>query len=116
MANQPNAVTVLFGRHRTRIVFIGIALLLGAIVVLQRFAARPDAAAVEAKPAGIPVESALATRADVPVELEGLGTVQGFNTVKITPRVDGQLERIGFVEGQVVKKGAFLAQIDVCPF
>jgi len=116
MANQPNAVTALFGRHRTRTVFIGIALLLGAIVVLQRFAARPDAAAAEAKPAGIPVESALATRADVPVELEGLGTVQGFNTVKITPRVDGQLERIGFVEGQVVKKGAFLAQIDARPF
>jgi len=116
MASERNEVAALLARHRIRAVFVGIALLLGAIVVLQRFAARPDAAAAEAPAAAIPVETALATRADVPVELEGLGTVQGFNTVKIKPRVDGELEKIGFVEGETVKKGAFLAQIDPRPF
>ena len=56
-----------------------------------------------------------ATRRDVPVYLEGLGNVQAFYTAKITARVDGQLQRVGFVEGQLVKKGDLLAQIDPRP-
>jgi multidrug efflux system membrane fusion protein len=55
-------------------------------------------------------------RADVPVYMEGLGTVQAFNTVTVTARVDGQLDKIGFVEGQMVKRGDLLAQIDPRPF
>jgi multidrug efflux system membrane fusion protein len=51
----------------------------------------------------------------VPVYLEGLGNVQAFYTAKITARVDGQLQRVGFVEGQLVKKGDLLAQIDPRP-
>jgi hypothetical protein len=54
-------------------------------------------------------------RRDVPVYLEGLGNVQAFYTAKINSRVDGQLERVGFVEGQLVKKGDLLAQIDPRP-
>ena len=63
----------------------------------------------------VAVETALATRRDVPVYLEGLGNVQAFYTAKITARVDGQLQRVGFVEGQLVKKGDLLAQIDPRP-
>jgi membrane fusion protein, multidrug efflux system len=55
-------------------------------------------------------------RADVPVYLEGLGTVQAFYTVTATARVDGQIQKIGFTEGQEVKKGALLAQIDPRPY
>jgi multidrug efflux system membrane fusion protein len=55
-------------------------------------------------------------RADVPVYLEGLGTVQAFNTVTVTARVDGELQKLGFEEGQTVKKGDLLAQIDPRPF
>lgn len=65
---------------------------------------------------GIPVELATATRADVPVFVEGLGTVQAFYTVTITARVDGQLQRVAFTEGQQVKKGSLLAQIDPRPY
>ena len=63
----------------------------------------------------VAVDTALATRRDVPVYLEGLGNVQAFYTAKITARVDGQLQRVGFVEGQLVKKGDLLAQIDPRP-
>jgi len=62
------------------------------------------------------VESAVATHADVPVYLEGLGSVQAFYTAKITSRVDGQLEDIAFVEGKPVHKGEVLARIDPRPY
>jgi multidrug efflux system membrane fusion protein len=55
-------------------------------------------------------------RADVPVYLEGLGTIQAFNTVTVTARVDGELQKLGFEEGQMVRKGDLLAQIDPRPF
>jgi membrane fusion protein, multidrug efflux system len=64
----------------------------------------------------IPVETAVATRSDVPVYLEGLGTVQAFYTVTVTARVDGELQKVGFVEGQTLKKGDLIAQIDPRPF
>jgi multidrug efflux system membrane fusion protein len=63
----------------------------------------------------VAVETALAARRDVPLYLEGLGNVQAFYTAKITARVDGELQRIGFVEGQLVRKGDLLAQIDPRP-
>jgi multidrug efflux system membrane fusion protein len=55
-------------------------------------------------------------RADVPVALEGLGTVQAFYTVTVTARVDGQIEKVAFKEGQHVKKGDLLLQIDPRPY
>ena len=53
---------------------------------------------------------------DVPIYLAGLGTVQAYYTVTITARVDGQLQKIGFVEGETLKKGALIAQIDPRPY
>lgn len=64
----------------------------------------------------IAVEMAVAARNDVPVYLEGLGTVQAFYTVTVTARVDGELQKVGFVEGQTVKKGDLIGQIDARPF
>jgi multidrug efflux system membrane fusion protein len=66
-------------------------------------------------PLAVSVETALATRHDVPMYVEGLGNVQAFYTAKITARVDGQLEHVAFVEGQQVGKGDLLAQIDPRP-
>ena len=60
----------------------------------------------------IPVIAAEARTADVPVYLEGVGTVQAFNTVTVHSQVDGQLIKVAFREGQDVKKGDLLAQID----
>jgi len=65
---------------------------------------------------GIPVTSAVAARHDVPVVLQGLGAVQAYNVVQVRSRVDGQLDRVVFKEGQEVKAGDLLAVIDPRPF
>jgi len=67
----------------------------------------------KSKQAKVPVVTvAKATRKDVPVYLNGLGTVQAYNTVTIHSQVDGQLIEILFKEGQDVKKGDALAKLD----
>ena len=55
-------------------------------------------------------------KADFPVYLTGLGTVQGFNTVLVRTRVDGQIDKIAFKEGQIVKQGDLLVEIDPRPY
>jgi multidrug efflux system membrane fusion protein len=68
-----------------------------------------------ARPA-VQVKIAPVDKADFPVYLTGLGTVQGFNTVLVRSRVDGQINRIAFQEGQFVKEGDILVEIDPRPF
>jgi len=75
---------------------------------------RADAAKRKVPPA-IAVDTAAVTHADVPIYLSGLGTVQAFYTVTVTARVDGELQKIGFTEGQTVHKGDLLAEIDPRP-
>jgi membrane fusion protein, multidrug efflux system len=67
-------------------------------------------------PPAIPVEIATAARSDMPVYLTGLGNVQAFNTVTVRSRVDGELQKVAYTEGQAVKPGDLLAQIDPRPF
>jgi membrane fusion protein, multidrug efflux system len=69
-----------------------------------------------AKPGGIAVVVAPARRGDMPVYLQGLGTVTAFNTVTVKTRVDGQLVSVNFQEGQNVSEGEVLAQIDPRPY
>jgi multidrug efflux system membrane fusion protein len=64
----------------------------------------------------VPVLAASAARKDVGVYLTGLGTVAPLNTVSVKSRVDGQLLRIDFREGQIVRGGDLLAEIDPRPF
>src|SRR5262249_38571739 len=64
----------------------------------------------------VPVKIAAVETADFPVYLTGLGTVQGFNTVLVRTRVDGQINKIDFKEGQLVRKGDTLVEIDPRPF
>src|SRR5712672_2973104 len=68
------------------------------------------------RPAPVPVTIAPVEKADFPVYLTGLGTVQGFNTVVVRTRVDGQIDKIAFKEGQLVNQGDLLVQIDPRPF
>jgi multidrug efflux system membrane fusion protein len=78
----------------------------------------PDAAtkAASARPAAVPVTIAAAVKADFPVYLNGLGTVQGFNTVVVRTRVDGQIDKVAFKEGQLVNQGDLLVEIDPRPY
>lgn len=71
-----------------------------------------------AKPAdrGVPVKIAEAKSADLPLYLNSLGNVQAFNTVTIRSRVDGELIKVAFEEGQIVQQGDLLAQIDPRPY
>ncbi|MBI3513503.1 MAG: efflux RND transporter periplasmic adaptor subunit [Proteobacteria bacterium] len=77
----------------------------------------PATATTTARPAApaVPVLAGVAQAQDVQLYQTGLGTVQAFNTVTVKARVDGQLDKIAFVEGQEVKAGDVLAQLDPRP-
>jgi len=75
-----------------------------------------DKAAKSGPAPSVPVTVAAVTKEDFPVYLTGLGTVQGFNTVTVRTRVDGQINQIAFKEGQFVKEGDLIAQVDPRPF
>ncbi len=105
---------------KPRIVMLGVAVALTALFLWYGHSGSAARAADKEKkgggPQGIAVETALAGRTDVPVYLEGLGTVQAFYTVTVTARVDGELQKVGFVEGQTLKEGDLIGQIDPRPF
>ena len=104
------------------VVFLGVILLAGLLVwvVHKRAAATAGAGAGAGARAAqqvvVPVVLGKVTRTNVPIYLDGLGTVQAFNTVTVKARVDGQLQKVAFVEGQDVHKGDVLATIDAAPF
>ncbi|MFL6351730.1 MAG: MdtA/MuxA family multidrug efflux RND transporter periplasmic adaptor subunit [Bryobacteraceae bacterium] len=68
------------------------------------------------RPRSIPVVAATASAGDMPVYLQGLGTVTAFNTVTVKSRIDGQLVNVAFHEGQFVHTGDLLAEIDPRPY
>ena len=67
-------------------------------------------------PPAIPVQIGVAATADVPIYLSGLGRVQAANSVLVKSRVDGQIFKINFTEGQEVRVGDILAEIDPRPY
>lgn len=93
--------------------------LLGAGVVLGLFFFTHSGKKTTDIPTGgrpVPVVVGKAREGDMPVTLTGLGTVTAMNTVTVKSRVDGQLVRVDFTEGQMVRQGQLLAEIDPRPF
>ena len=76
----------------------------------------PGAANSLQAPAPIPVTVAQTKKADFPVYLNGLGAVEPYQTVLVRSRVDGQVTKIAFKQGQMVKEGDVLVQIDPRPY
>jgi membrane fusion protein, multidrug efflux system len=99
-------------KSRTLLVWGTVAL----VLVLGWLWLKPKARDGNKGPPAVAVDVASATAQDVPVYAEGLGTVQAYYTVQVTARVDGQVEKVAFTEGQDVKKGALLVQVDARPF
>ncbi len=64
----------------------------------------------------VPVQTAAVAVRDVPIYLEGLGNVMPIASVQVRPQVDGRLDTVAFKEGQKVKRGDLLAQVDPRPF
>jgi membrane fusion protein, multidrug efflux system len=69
-----------------------------------------------APPAPVPVVATKVQVSDVPIVMEGIGTVDAYNIVDIHTQVTGTIEKIGFVEGQMVKPGDLIAQVDPRPY
>jgi len=99
-----------------------VVLVLGATAAAVLGAARQfgwyssQSSAPKASPPAVPVRAATVKRQDVPIVLLGLGTVQAFNSVLVKSRVDGQIVKINFTEGQNVRAGDILVEIDPAPF
>ncbi|MFI5013941.1 MAG: efflux RND transporter periplasmic adaptor subunit [Hyphomicrobiales bacterium] len=99
---------------------ISILLLVAVGVVWgwHEHAALPGAsqtAAAQGTMPAVPVVAAEVRRADVPIFLIGLGTVRAFNSVLLTSRVDGEIVKINFQEGEEVRAGDVLVEIDAQP-
>ena len=127
-------------RARTNFIRIAIAavVVVGVIVYLQTRGSASTQRAVTVEGAGsasaapaappsrdgkgsaservVPVQVATTQSEDLPVWLEGLGTVQAFQQVTVHAQVDGRLDKVLFTEGEVVKQGDVIAQIDPRPF
>ena len=99
-------------------------LLLCALIAWAAVWGWPRLTGITAKPAAmargemppVPVMAGVVAHKDMPIYLTGLGTVQAFNTVTVRARVDGQLRKVAFEEGQDVHVGDLLAEIDPDPF
>ncbi|MGH7087314.1 MAG: efflux RND transporter periplasmic adaptor subunit, partial [Stellaceae bacterium] len=96
---------------------LAFAAAIGGTALALRFEAPATAQEDErAAAASVPVTAAKAQARDMPVYIRGIGTVQAYNAVNVKSRVDGQIVKVDFTEGQEVKAGDLLYEIDSRPF
>ena len=120
-ADAPGRIEPAAGRSRKWpwLIGIGAAILLAILFstrASQQKKERAAAAKKEAASRPVPVSGVAAKTGDLGVYISGLGTVTAVNTVTVRSRVDGQLVKVAFKEGQVIHEGDLLAEIDPRPF
>ena len=105
-------------RRRWWLWLIVLAAVVIAVLLVVRWQTQRSAAAKsrETGPPTVPVAVASARKGEIPVYLNALGSAAPFNTVTVRTRVDGQLLKVNFQEGQFVRQGDSLAEIDPKPF
>ncbi|MFC6645893.1 efflux RND transporter periplasmic adaptor subunit [Granulicella cerasi] len=110
------------GTSKRRLWIVVFIVLLVVAIIFWRIHSNNVATAAQAKKDAaaanrpVPVQTYNVQQKTVPVFLSALGTVTAYNTVTLSSRVDGQLLQVNFREGQAVKKGQLLLQIDPRPY
>src|SRR5262249_25317666 len=94
---------------------VAVGAIVGALVVTHRFPSQAAPARTPAVPTA-PVVAGSVTSHDVPIYLQGVGTVIAYNTVIVRSQIQGQITKINFTEGQAVKTGDLLAVLDPRPY
>jgi multidrug efflux system membrane fusion protein len=114
-------------RLRWLFILVGVLFIGGIWYYFGHLNASKDAAATsQAKTSGhvqrggpggpVPVVAGVVQKRDVPIYLDGIGTVQAYNTVTVHPQISGTLTKVAFQEGQDLKKGDLIAVIDPRPY
>lgn len=98
--------------RRGRVIVLLIVLMVFALLLRHFWPARAQAVAAAGADAAVPVTMQPAQRKDLPIWLDAIGNVQALNTVNVRVRVDGELQKVLFTEGQMVSAGTQLAQVD----
>src|SRR3954469_2646757 len=88
----------------------------GTVVAVRHGSSVQGAALSPAPTPSVPVVAGVVSSQDVPIYLRGVGTVIAYNTVIVRSQIQGQITKIAFTEGQTVKAGDLLAQIDPGPY
>ena len=104
-------------RVRARIVqIVSVVVLLLLLVLLWRFLGdRAPKAAGTGRGEAVPIEMAVVTQKDVPIQIKAIGNVEALSTIAVRSQVEGVLQRVAFTPGQEVKKGDLLFTIDPRP-
>jgi len=121
MSESPNPALALPTAAPARWRWLLIAAVLGAVLIFARYTSRgaiakAPATSTKTGTPPVPVAVAVAQRGDLPIYLNGLGNIVAFNTVTVRSRVDGQIVKVAFHEGQDVEKGDLLIVIDPRPY
>ena len=123
VANEMNTLALSLPKRRSGWIWAVLVICVIAIAVLVVRGKRKAGATAAAASASaglenrvVPIQVVTVSRVDVPVVLEGLGNVTPIAMVTLKSQVDGRLEKVYFKEGEQVKKGQLLAQIDARPF
>lgn len=120
MSSPDTALSSAPHQSRWKLWIAGIVLLAGGVAAYQKwFAATPPPQERQrffARGQAVPVRVVPATTGTIEVEIKALGTVTPINTVTVRSRLDGELMRVLFTEGQSVAEGQLLAEIDPRPF